>query len=1632
MPFIKPVAVTELSSATISWDDKAGNLFFVLQSKRTNMGTKFLSTFTTGFTLMTASAETAEKQKWADADYRIVMKCKGKKYGEQVVAVGDTFEAIHEHWNWIEQNLYLKLAELDTTMNSQGQKYTSDDVDSFLIKQFEDLAEQLSTSLEPRITGAVSRLTEKRAQLIHLFPGLEDEVLLNFYTCNYIENESNSVRGTLYISRNYVCFHGTRGVETESSSSHVRIRIPYKDVLGLEMVTAKRVLMPDSIQISLKDSNYSFSLYFYRKDCLRILNCLCDASMNCLIKGAEVSLSATADMFAKGNTSGDLANNMSSRKGGGLLMMGRSQDEFGLSRNRLARTIKMDLEEGDFTEQSLRGTPVRASPMSAALNGLDKAASSPTTQAGQTITSTSNSTGKKDVPKAADTLASSLLYYAHVNLSSIHSLDDLDIQKRNIEFRRVFRLAYTETVLIEEAPCAFYRKQTSTSHSGVIFVSPNYFCFGSFAPSVGSGGGGGSAPLSNVLTVTAPGGGPASNTTVSSGLTSVLFDTQELTVGIVIPLREITNVKKQPATALPAAGRITAFSLTGYLAISTRNRGEFWFSFGGAKGRDRTTEILLARLKTVDWHIDNSTVGSRNAQENAATLATRVADRVDGAQSPVNLIGGEGTPARRVSEVSTGSLDEYMYTLSSMPISHEPPKSLTTPTVQVGLKYLFAEDPDNLPVVRKGHPPMYEAKDMTDQESRQGTAEDKERRKRDVTEHIKLWTDYLDVNGRDVCLVKDVKALRESIVKTDGIPEKFRGDLWLVLSGAWYSRHETTPYLKIISDHQGQSSPYTEEIEKDVRRSLPEHPAYQSSVGIDALRRLLTAYSWRNPAIGYAQALNIISSVLLLHLKEEDAFRILCIVIERILPDHYTRTLVGSVVDQSVFAHLVSIHLPVLQAHLKKLYMDLSTFSVPWFMCLFLNTVPLKTGFCVLDGFFLDGPSFIFWVALAILKINEKRLLAKGRDDDLFVGVLKDFFARLAVEAPADTDSDSGSIMTQSSNDRKSHDTDSSNSNQPQDPALLWGKALFTSTLNVAYTTFAPVVTTDVIDSLRMKYRLSVVHQMEESSRKSQIRTLCEQVALSFDEIAIVYDEVRGLEFDREEEGNGTVIGAAGTAAALGRLEEEQIRLTLIREGGWAMVKTVPDATLAAGTSASGQSTLEKSIPLRDFRKVFTKVSPWKSATPVSITNKTVKTSASFDSEGGRPSVASSLYSSSGSIKTVPAVTRPNDDPLQIPLVDRIYFYCSFHYHFFHQNQSQRANEGKDQSAIGTLSQSNEEGMSPNSPDGNKTAVAYIVDLAAMIHTLDLMMRQPLSNRLRFLFDLHDLDGDGFLSKNELKAIMDSFLEMFEKNRSSGRSTAGPSPGMWASPENEEEYLRAVSAFLNTALKLGNTRGAEGGAAGSMSITGLAAVASPSSPKDLSPSRTVQLASKGSRTHSRTKSSSIAKPMVAEPEDDGDMTSIAAGPGSSGSGIDEARDEFPAHLAGRRRSGSAGSASTTTSTAASSIVNIAVVNTRENSRSVRPGHSRTQSAGGPHSRSISERVKNETPRIVTAPSSPSRETGNAGGKEPFKLSFNEFLLAVLSQSIFVQFFEQSWTLKKLPSESGIAGSDVGKIVIDLS
>lgn len=90
-----------------------------------------------------------------------------------------------------------------------------------------------------------------------------------------------------------------------------------------------------------------------------------------------------------------------------------------------------------------------------------------------------------------------------------------------------------------------------------------------------------------------------------------------------------------------------------------------------------------------------------------------------------------------------------------------------------------------------------------------------------------------------------------------GIPDPFRGRAWQMCSGAAHkaAAHPPDYYASLLSGYESEKSVATEEIEKDVHRSFPEHDYYRSQEGRTALRNVLTAYSWRNPGIGYCQSM---------------------------------------------------------------------------------------------------------------------------------------------------------------------------------------------------------------------------------------------------------------------------------------------------------------------------------------------------------------------------------------------------------------------------------------------------------------------------------------------------------------------------------------------------------------------------------------------------------------------------------------------------------------------------------------------------------------------------------------------------------------------------------------------------------
>ncbi|XP_059404426.1 TBC1 domain family member 8B isoform X2 [Carassius carassius] len=328
------------------------------------------------------------------------------------------------------------------------------------------------------------------------------------------------------------------------------------------------------------------------------------------------------------------------------------------------------------------------------------------------------------------------------------------------------------------------------------------------------------------------------------------------------------------------------------------------------------------------------------------------------------------------------------------------------------------------------------------------------------------------------------KKTRDLIVR--GVPETLRGELWMLFSGAV---HEMTShpgyYGRLLEECMGSSSLACDEIERDLHRSLPEHPAFQSDTGISALRRVLTAYAHRNPKIGYCQAMNILTSVLLLYAKEEEAFWLLVAVCERMLPDYFNRRIIGALVDQAVFEELIRERLTQLTEHMTDLSF-FSSVSLSWFLTLFISVLPIESAVNVVDCFFYDGIKAILQLGLAVLDYNMDNLLC-CHDDAEAVTVLNRFF-----DSVTNKDSPLPVTVQQASataNDKSVQKVDISN------------------LIKEAYEKYGDIRTEEV-ENMRKRNKLYVIQTLEDTTKQNVLRVVAQDVkfnAVQLDELYMLF-----------------------------------------------------------------------------------------------------------------------------------------------------------------------------------------------------------------------------------------------------------------------------------------------------------------------------------------------------------------------------------------------------------------------------------------------------------------------------------------------------------------------------------------------
>ncbi|OKL59554.1 hypothetical protein UA08_05195 [Talaromyces atroroseus] len=256
-----------------------------------------------------------------------------------------------------------------------------------------------------------------------------------------------------------------------------------------------------------------------------------------------------------------------------------------------------------------------------------------------------------------------------------------------------------------------------------------------------------------------------------------------------------------------------------------------------------------------------------------------------------------------------------------------------------------------------------------------------------------------------------------------GIPVAHRPKIWAECSGA--SAMRVPGYydeLVNMATAVDVDPSIVAQIDMDIHRTLTDNVFFRNGPGVAKLRDVLLAYSRRNPEVGYCQGMNLIAaSLLLITPTAEDAFWIMTSMIENILPPHYyDHGLLASRADQQVLRQYIREVLPRLSAHLDELGIELEALTFQWFLSIFTDCLSAEALYRVWDVVLClnvtstinstssgsassnnrerapssavatnikkdseddaavasgGGSTFLFQVALALLKLNEQQLL---------------------------------------------------------------------------------------------------------------------------------------------------------------------------------------------------------------------------------------------------------------------------------------------------------------------------------------------------------------------------------------------------------------------------------------------------------------------------------------------------------------------------------------------------------------------------------------------------------------------------------------------------------------------------------
>nr|XP_032631127.1 TBC1 domain family member 1 isoform X2 [Chelonoidis abingdonii] len=263
-----------------------------------------------------------------------------------------------------------------------------------------------------------------------------------------------------------------------------------------------------------------------------------------------------------------------------------------------------------------------------------------------------------------------------------------------------------------------------------------------------------------------------------------------------------------------------------------------------------------------------------------------------------------------------------------------------------------------------------------------------------------VWEKMLSTPGRSKTKI-DMETIHSAVGR--GVPRHHRGEIWKFLAEQYHLKHQfpskqqpkDTPYKELLKQLTSQQHA----ILIDLGRTFPTHPYFSAQLGAGqlSLYNILKAYSLLDPEVGYCQGLSFVAGVLLLHMTEEDAFKMLkFLMFDMGLRKQYRPNMTILQIQMYQLSRLLHDYHRDLYNHLEEHEIGPSLYAAPWFLTMFASQFPLGFVARVFDMLFLQGSEVIFKVALSLLG-SHKPLILQHENLETIVDFIKNTLPNLGL-----------------------------------------------------------------------------------------------------------------------------------------------------------------------------------------------------------------------------------------------------------------------------------------------------------------------------------------------------------------------------------------------------------------------------------------------------------------------------------------------------------------------------------------------------------------------------------------------------------------------------------------------------------